>query len=107
MKDDGSIRTVGDRVTPFGLDVEDALAILERTKAEVLAGKIGWLGICAVPPLEQLFHSKTKICWNRWTTHHTALIGTIAGAISIMHADFLSTCSGPETVVSSEEELDD
>lgn len=90
MTDDGNIRTIGERVTPFGLDIEEALQKLEDTRAEILAGKVGWMGIVCVPPLERMFHEKTLISWNRWTSHHTALIASIAGAISFMQHDFLT-----------------
>lgn len=90
MTDTGTIRTVGERVGPYGLDIEEALQKLEDTRAEILAGKVGWMGIVCVPPLERMFHENTLISWNRWTSHHTALTASIAGAISFLQHDYLT-----------------
>jgi DMSO reductase anchor subunit len=94
MKDDGSLHTIPPSIGK--LDVADALDRLETTRQEILDGKVGWMGIVCVPPIERLLHLGTPVAWNRWSSHHSALSASIAGSISMMLNDFITAHATPD-----------
>lgn len=94
MKDDGSLQTIPTSIGKF--DVADALDRLETTRQEILDGKVGWMGIVCVPPIERLLYPGTPVAWNRWSGHHAALTASIAGSISMMLSDYINAHATPD-----------
>lgn len=87
MSDDGTPHTISPE-SPFAFDRDEALALLDRAREEILAGQVGFLAVLRVPPTDRLMHHRNNVCWHSWTSHASCASVSILGAMQNLSLDY-------------------